>query len=84
MLIAAFVGFVGLRALRAASAGRGDPDRPAEPEDVAALAVFFVCRECGTELQVTRLGETQIPRHCGEMMTVVRRPLGGGSSISLN
>ena len=34
----------------------------------------LVCRECGTEFQVTRLGELQIPRHCGEPMDVVRRP----------
>jgi hypothetical protein len=45
-----------------------------EAEDVAELDVFFVCGECGTEFQVTRLGEIQIPRHCGEPMKVVRRP----------
>ena len=45
-----------------------------EPEDVAELDVFFVCSECGTEFQVTRLGEVQVPRHCGEPMSVVRRP----------
>jgi len=45
-----------------------------EVEDVAGLDVFFVCAECGTEYQVTRIGEIQIPRHCGEPMTVVRRP----------
>jgi hypothetical protein len=44
-----------------------------EPEDVAELDVFFVCGECGTEFQVTRLGEVQVPRHCGEPMRVVRR-----------
>ena len=38
------------------------------------LEVFLVCRECGTEFRVTRLGELQIPRHCGEPMVVVRRP----------
>jgi len=37
--------------------------------------VFLVCRECGTEFRVTRLGELQIPRHCGETMQVVRRPV---------
>jgi DNA-directed RNA polymerase subunit RPC12/RpoP len=36
--------------------------------------VFFVCGECGTELKVSRLGEMQVPRHCGERMQVVRRP----------
>jgi len=45
-----------------------------DPEDVEALAVFFVCGECGTEFQVTRLGEIQVPRHCGEPMNVIRRP----------
>ena len=50
------------------------PKEKIEAEDVAELDVFFVCSECGTELQVTRLGEIQIPRHCGEPMKVVRRP----------
>jgi hypothetical protein len=45
-----------------------------EPEDVQDLDVFLVCAECGTEFQVTRLGEVQIPRHCGEPMQVTRRP----------
>jgi hypothetical protein len=38
-----------------------------------------VCRECGTEFRVTRLGELQIPRHCGEPMQVVRRSAGAGA-----
>jgi hypothetical protein len=46
---------------------------PPEPEDVDALEVYLVCGECGTELKVSRLGELQIPRHCGEKMQVVRR-----------
>jgi hypothetical protein len=46
---------------------------PSEPEDVEDLDVFLVCAECGTELKVSRLGELQIPRHCGEKMQVVRR-----------
>jgi hypothetical protein len=50
------------------------PKERMEPEDVSELDVFFVCRECGTEFQVTRLGEIQVPRHCGEPMEVVRRP----------
>ena len=50
------------------------PKERIDPEDVAELDVFFVCGECGTELQVTRLGEIQVPRHCGEPMSVVRRP----------
>ena len=44
------------------------------PEDVEDLDVYLVCRECGTEFKVSRLGELQIPRHCGEKMEVVRRP----------
>ena len=50
------------------------PKERIDPEDVAELDVFFVCGECGTEFQVTRLGEIQVPRHCGEPMQVVRRP----------
>lgn len=71
------IAFVGIQALRAVSgAGRDvEPRSPdAAPEDVADLDVFLVCRECGTEFQVTRLGEVQVPRHCGERMAVVRRP----------
>jgi hypothetical protein len=73
--------FLGITAIRAVSgAGQAREPRPAdaEPEDVADLDVFFVCRECGTEFQVTRLGEAQVPRHCGERMTVVRRPAATG------
>lgn len=50
----------------------GNPTR-SEPEDVEDLDVYLVCGECGTELKVSRLGEPQIPRHCGEKMQVVRR-----------
>ena len=51
-----------------------DEPAPAEPEDVNDLGVYLVCDECGTELKVSRLGELQIPRHCGEKMQVVHRP----------
>lgn len=44
------------------------------PEEVAELDVYFVCSECGTELRVERIGELQVPRHCGERMLVERRP----------
>ena len=64
--------FVGLAMLKAVTGSR--PVEKIEPEDVAHLDVFFVCGECGTEFKVTRLGEVQVPRHCGEPMTVVRRP----------
>ena len=62
----------GFAFLKGVSGGR--PVTKIEPEDVAELDVFFVCSECGTEFQVTRLGEMQVPRHCGEPMNVVRRP----------
>jgi hypothetical protein len=64
--------FVGVSFLRGLSGTR--PTERVEPEDVAGLDVFFVCAECGTEYQVTRIGEIQVPRHCGEPMTLVRRP----------
>ena len=66
------IAFVGLSFLRGIVVGPAK--ERIEPEDVADLDVFFVCRECGTEFQVTRLGEIQVPRHCGEPMQVVRRP----------
>jgi hypothetical protein len=64
--------WVGIVVLRALSGGV--PTERIDPEDVADLDVFFVCGECGTEFQVTRLGQAQVPRHCGEPMHVVRRP----------
>jgi hypothetical protein len=75
------ISFLGIKAVRAVSGGGREPPRPpdAEPEDVADLDVFLVCRECGTEFQVTRLGEVQVPRHCGERMEVVRRPAAGST-----
>ena len=76
IVLFAVIAFLGIQMLRAASGGgREDARAPdAEPEDVADLDVFLVCTECGTEFQVTRLGEVQVPRHCGEKMEVVRRP----------
>ena len=62
----------GLMFIRAVASSR--PKEKLEPEDVEELDVFFVCGDCGTEFQVTRLGEVQVPRHCGEPMQVVRRP----------
>jgi hypothetical protein len=76
--VAVLIAWVGLTALRAASGVGVDLQRP-EPEDVDDLEVYLVCRECGTELRVTRLGELQIPRHCGERMEVVQRPAGAGT-----
>ena len=76
VLIGAGILWVGITALRVASGGKREQDKP-DVEDVADLDVFLVCGECGTEYQVTRLGEIQIPRHCGEPMQVVRRPRAG-------
>lgn len=77
LLLGLLIAWLGITALRAAS-GTGRPPREGgEPEDVEGLEVFLVCRECGTEFRVTRLGELQIPRHCGEPMEVVRRPRAG-------
>jgi hypothetical protein len=75
LLIAFVVWKVGIGTLRSLT---GDPRAREKPEveDVEELEVFLVCRECGTEFRVTRLGELQIPRHCGEPMQVERRPVG--------
>lgn len=64
---------VGTGVLRSISTGQRSPERR-EAEDVERLDVYLVCDECGTEYQVTRLGQLQVPRHCGEPMRVVRRP----------
>ncbi len=77
VLVGLLILWVGITALRAAS-GASRPTERHEVEDVEDLEVFLVCRECGTEFRVTRLGELQIPRHCGELMGVVRRPATGG------
>lgn len=76
LAIAVAIAWLGITALRAAS-GPGPREKP-DVEDVEELEVFLVCRECGTEFRVTRLGELQIPRHCGEPMEVVRRHAGSG------
>ena len=74
VLIGVVIAWVGFTALRAASGVGARPRHPAGVEDVEDLDVFLVCRECGTEFRVTRLGELQVPRHCGEPMAVVQRP----------
>jgi hypothetical protein len=68
-VVIAGVGFAFIRGF-----GAMRPTERIEAEDVGDLDVFLVCRECGTEFRVTRLGEIQVPRHCGEPMMVVRRP----------
>jgi hypothetical protein len=65
---------IGIASIRSFSPPPDAAPGPQEVEDVDALDVFLVCGECGTELKVSRLGELQIPRHCGEKMQVVRRP----------
>lgn len=80
ILTAVLIGYaiwkVGIASFRSFSPSP-DADRPpAEPEDVEDLDVFLLCGECGTEYRVSRLGELQVPRHCGEKMQVVRRPSG--------
>jgi hypothetical protein len=68
----ALIGAGGLMFLRGIVRSR--PKEKIEVEEVSDLDVFFVCNECGTEFQVTKLGEIQVPRHCGEPMSVLRRP----------
>jgi hypothetical protein len=75
VLVGLVIWRVGIAMLRALTVAPGESSpAPAEPEDVEDLDVFLVCGTCGTELKVSRLGELQIPRHCGEKMHVVRRP----------
>jgi hypothetical protein len=64
---------LGFTALRGLVRSR-PPERKPEPEEVGDLDVFFVCSECGTEFRVEKIGELQVPRHCGEQMRVERRP----------
>jgi hypothetical protein len=66
---------IGIATLRSLSPSPEAEDHGVE--DVDDLDVFLVCGECGTELKVSRLGELQIPRHCGEPMQVVHRPATG-------
>ncbi len=84
VLIAVAVGYaiwkIGIATIRSASGGTMPSEQPV-PEDVGDLDVFFVCGECGTEFQVTRLGEAQVPRHCGEKMLVERRPASGAGPV---
>ena len=75
LLVAVLIWRVGIGMLRGISMGAPAGDQQ-EVEDVEELDVFLVCADCGTEFRVTRIGELQIPRHCGERMQVVRRPPG--------
>jgi hypothetical protein len=77
VLVGLLIWRVGIGVLRSLTGDEARRERP-EVEDVEGLEVFLVCNECGTEFRVTRLGELQIPRHCGEPMQVVRRPASTG------
>ena len=75
-LVAYVIWRIGMAMIRSFSLTPGGQVRepvPEEPEDVDDLDVYLVCAECGTELKISRLGELQVPRHCGEKMQVVRR-----------
>lgn len=76
MVLAVLIGgailAAGLWLLRGVSLFR--PRQDEEAEDVGDLDVYFVCGECGTEFRVEKLGQLQVPRHCGEVMRVERRP----------
>ena len=69
--IGALIFVLGVRMLWRAS--RPSERHEGPPEEVRELDVFFVCRECGTEFRVEKIGELQVPRHCGERMDVERR-----------
>jgi hypothetical protein len=76
VLLGLAIFLIGTAVVRAIARMR--PKESIEPEDVIELDVFFVCEECGTEFRVEKIGELQVPRHCGEPMTVERRPRTGG------
>jgi hypothetical protein len=65
---------IGIGSIRSFAPAPDAREGPVVVEDVDDLDVFLLCGECGTEFKVSRLGELQIPRHCGEKMQVVRHP----------
>lgn len=75
VLIAGAILGLGVWVLRGVARFRPrEEEDDAPPEDVTDLDVVFVCGECGTEFRVEKLGQLQVPRHCGEVMRVERRP----------
>jgi hypothetical protein len=74
LVLAYLIWRIGIGTLRSLTGDARAREKP-PVEDVEQLDVFLVCGECGTEFRVTRLGELQIPRHCGEPMQVERRPV---------
>lgn len=73
IMLALAIAGLGIWMLSAIGRNR-DAVQDAPLEDVDPLDVYFVCGECGTEFRVEKLGELQIPRHCGEAMLVEQRP----------
>jgi hypothetical protein len=56
----------------------GNPPPP-DPEPLAVhpgLRLAYVCDMCGLELAVLKVAKERAPKHCGETMTLVRRPVG--------
>ena len=56
----------------------GNPPPP-DPEPMAVhpgLRLAYVCEMCGLELAVLKVAKERAPKHCGETMTLVRRPAG--------
>ena len=54
----------------------GNPPPP-DPEPMAVnpgLRLAYVCDMCGLELAVLKVAKERAPKHCGETMTLVRRP----------
>ncbi len=76
ILMGAALLWSGMKALRVASAMPGSKG-PGDLEGTGAEDVYLVCGECGTEFRVEKVGEGGVPRHCGERMRVVRRPVPG-------
>jgi hypothetical protein len=74
ILIGLVIWKIGIGSIRSFAPAPDAHKGPVEVENVDDLDVYLLCDECGTEFKVSRLGELQIPRHCGEKMQVVRRP----------
>jgi hypothetical protein len=61
----------------------GNPPPP-DPEPIAVnpgLRLAYVCDMCGLELAVLKVAKDRAPKHCGETMTLVRRPASDGEDL---
>jgi hypothetical protein len=61
----------------------GNPPPP-DPEPIAVspgLRLAYVCDMCGLELAVLKVAKDRAPKHCGETMTLVRRPAVEGEDV---